>query len=106
MLGEVYHTISWKNYLQFKNVVLVSSLVKEYYSTMLNIIKLVQDQGLNPNIKNNKLPATEQNFLFKSCKIWNTFAKNIFEKNKININRGYIIHREEANSDLQLQCQL
>ena len=55
---------------------------------------------LNPNIKNNKLPATETNFLFKSCKIWNTFAKDIFEKNKININRGYIIPGEEANSDL------
>ena len=55
---------------------------------------------LNPIIQNNKLPATEQNFLFKSCKIWNTFAKDIFEKNRININRGYIIPGEEANSDL------
>ena len=55
---------------------------------------------LYPRIKNNKLPATEQNFLFKSCKIWNTFAKEIFEKNEININRGYIISGEEANSDL------
>ena len=55
---------------------------------------------LNPIIKNNKLPATEKNFLFKSCKIWNTFAKDIFEKNRININRGYIIPGEEANSDL------
>ena len=138
--------------MQSKNVVLVSCLVKEYHSTMLNIIKLVQDQGLfrsthdfclehtkplfkdhklltihssyykhifikmfkilkfreprglfekvlirsnnrnnrmvlNPIIKNNKLPATEQNFLFKSCKIWNTFAKEIFEKNRININQ-------------------
>ena len=45
---------------------------------------------LNPIIKNNKLP----------CKIWNTFAKDIFEKNRININRGYIIPGEEANSDL------
>ena len=27
-----------------------------------------------------KLPATKQNFLFKSCKIWNTFAKDIFLK--------------------------
>ena len=43
--------------------------------------KLVSGIG----VKNNKLPATEQNFLFKSCKIWNTFAKDIFE---------------EANSDL------
>ena len=55
---------------------------------------------LDLNIKNNKLPATEQNFLFKSCKIWNTFAKDIFEKNKININRGNVIPGEEANSDL------
>ena len=55
---------------------------------------------LNPNIKNNKLPATEQNFFFKSSKIWNTFATDIFEKNKININRRYIIPGEEANSDL------
>ena len=54
---------------------------------------------LNPNTKNNKLPAPEQNFLFKSCKIWITFAKDIFEKYEININRWYIITGEEANSD-------
>ena len=24
-----------------------------------------------------------QNFLFKSCKIWNTFPNNVFEKNNI-----------------------
>ena len=44
--GGIPHYISWQNYLQSKNVVLVSCLVKEYHSTMLNIIKLVQDQGL------------------------------------------------------------
>ena len=37
---------------------------------------------LNPNIENNKLSVTEQNFLFKSCKIWNTFANNIFKRTK------------------------
>ena len=61
---------------------------------------------LNPNIQNNKLPDTEQNFLFKSCKIWNTFAKDIFEKNKININRGYIIPGEDANSDLSASVSI
>ena len=48
----------------------------------------------------NKLLATDQNFLFKSCKIWNTLAKDVLEKNKINCSLGYVIPGEEANSDL------
>ena len=36
----------------------------------------------------------------KSCKIWNEFAKDDFEKNKINNSIGYIIPGEEANSEL------
>ena len=63
-------------------------------------VTTVNRMVLNPNIKNNKLPVTEQNLLFKSCKIWITFAQDIFEKNKININLGYIIPGEEANSYL------
>ena len=55
---------------------------------------------LKPIIKHNKIPATEQSFLFKSCKIWNTFAKDVLEKNKINGSLGYIVPGEEANSDL------
>ena len=52
------------------------------------------------NIMNNKLLITQQNFFFKSCKIWNTIGKDIFEKNKINNSLGYIIPGEEVNSDL------
>ena len=38
--------------------------------------------------------------MFKSCKIWNSFNKDVFEKNKINNRFGYIIPGEEANTDL------
>ena len=38
--------------------------------------------------------------MLNSCKIWNTFNKDVFEKNKINNRLGYIIPGEEANTDL------
>ena len=55
---------------------------------------------LKPNITDNKLLINQQNFLSKSCKIWNVFVKEVFEKNKINNIVGYIIPGEVANSDL------
>ena len=55
---------------------------------------------LKPKIVNNNIPTTQQNFFFKSCKIWNALAKDIFVKNKINSSLGYIIPGEETNSDL------
>ena len=54
---EVYHTMSWKNYLRSKNVVLVSCFFEKVliYSNNRN-----NRMVLNPNMKYNKLPATEQ----------------------------------------------
>ena len=52
------------------------------------------------NIMNNKLLITQQNFFFKSRKIWNTIGKDILETNIINNSLGYIVPREGENSDL------
>ena len=44
---------------------------------------------LKPNITHNKLTKTMQNFMFiKSCKIWNTFSKDVLEKNKLKQSSG------------------
>ena len=104
-------------FTEHKLLTLHSLYYKHTFIEMFKIIKFREPRGLfekilissndynnriilKPNITHNKLPATEQNFLFKSCKIWNTFAKDILEKNKINGSLGYIIPGEEANSDL------
>ena len=55
---------------------------------------------LKPNATCNNQPTNESYFLTKACKIWNTFAKDIFTKNKINDRVGYIIPGEGENSDL------
>ena len=104
-------------FTEHKLLTLHSLYYKHTFIEMFKIIKFREPRGLfekilissndynnriilKPNITHNKLPATEQNFLFKSCKIWNTFVKDILEKNKINGTLGYIIPGEEANSDL------
>ena len=55
---------------------------------------------LRPYITHNSLMTNDYNFIIKCCKIWNTLAKDVFAKNKINERMGYIIPGEEANSDL------
>ena len=58
---------------------------------------------LKPSIidKKLRLSSNKTSCIYKSCKIWNVFAKDFFEKNKINSSMiGYIIPGEEANLDL------
>ena len=104
-------------FAEHKLLTLYNLYYKHTFIEMFKIIKFREPRGLfeyvlistndhnnriilKPNITHNKLPATKQNFLFMACKIWNNFAKDVLEKNKINSTLGYIIPGEQANSDL------
>ena len=104
-------------FTEHKLLTLHSLYYKHTFIEMFKIIKFREPRGLfenvlissndynnriilKPNITHNNLTNTMQNFMFKSCKIWNSFNKDVFEKNKINNRFGYIIPGEEANTDL------
>ena len=51
---------------------------------------------LNPNIKNNKLPAAKQNFQFKSCKMWILLLRTFLKASILIEGISYLV-----NIDLQ-----
>ena len=104
-------------FTEYKRLTLHSLYYKHTFIQMFKIIKFRESRGLSekiliccndynnriilkPSITHSKLLATEQIFLVKCCKIWNTFAKGVLEKSRINQKHCYITPGEEENSDL------